>query len=283
MPWQKLGEPAPDRLPATREQLHCVAQVLASVPRVIAPPAEDWSHSAFEWDEQRQALVSIEIPADVRFRVGLRIADATALVLDAAGSEIAAQPADGMKIEELFAWLKRQVVDLTSSALPRPLARAEGGLPEPCAAGQTFDLADGPALAELARYYDNANRLIQQIHADHPGASPVRTWPHHMDMALLITLDPERDPEEARSVSFGMQPGDGSYAEPYFYSSPWPYPEPESWPALDGGGAWHTEGFVAAVLLASQLVAAGDAAAQQRTLEDFARSAIKANRSLLTD
>lgn len=42
MTWHTLGTPAPDQLPATREQLHCVAQVVASVPRLLATPEDDW-------------------------------------------------------------------------------------------------------------------------------------------------------------------------------------------------------------------------------------------------
>ncbi len=285
MSWQPLGTPPPDQLPHTREQLHCLAQVVVSVPRLLATPEDDWGHQAFDWDEDRQTLTSVDIPGDTPFRVGLRIADATALVVGADGAEIAAQPANGRSIDELFAWLTDQTVALTGSPLPKPLAETENTLPEPCAAGQTFDLADEAALAELERYYANSYPVLQQIVATNANAAPVRTWPHHMDMATIISLDPNEDPETARSVSFGMQPGDGSYPEPYYYSSPWPYPtlEPGSadWPALDGGGAWHTEGFTAAVLVAPNLVAAGDAAAQQQALDAFARSAVAANRALL--
>jgi hypothetical protein len=282
MSWQALGTPAPDQLPHTREQLHCVAQVIASVPRLLATPQDDWGHQAFDWDGAKQTLFSVEIPGDNPFRVGLRLADATALVVTADGTEVAAQATNGLSTDDLFAWLSRQTVDLTGSALPKPLAEAEDGLPEPCVAGQTFDVADGAALAELARYYANSYPVLQRIVSTNDHAAPVRTWPHHMDMATLISLDPSEDPETARSVSFGMQPGDGSYAEPYYYSSPWPYPEPGDWPALEGGGAWHTEGFTAAVLVAPDLIAAGEGSAQQTALDDFARSAVERNRALLS-
>lgn len=202
-------------------------------------------------------------------------------MVGADGSEIGSMAANGASIDDLFGWLTGQVEAITGSALSKPLTEAEDGLPEPCVAGQTFKLDDASALAELARYYSNSNAVLEQVVASHDNSAPVRTWPHHMDMATLISLDPGEDPETARSVSFGMQPGDGSYAEPYYYSSPWPYPEPGDWPALEGGGTWHTEGFTAAVLLASALVAAGDSAAQQSALESFARSAVGSNSSLL--
>ena len=291
MPWQQLGSSTPTQLAQTRQQLHCVAQVVASVPRILAPPADDWSHTAFTWDDTHSALVGAEIRGGAPFRVALRITDATVLILAAdnpagpAGPDVAvisAQPATSLTIDELYAWLTKQVVDLTGSALPEPLTEAESTLPEPCAAGQTFDLANGEALAELSRYYANSNAVLQQIHDDNEQASPVFTWPHHMDIALLISLERGEDLEESRSISFGMQPGDASYPEPYFYSSPWPYPTPNAWPSLNAGGTWHTEGFTAAILLGSTLAAAGDASAQDQALQTFARSAINANRQVLS-
>jgi len=282
MPWQTLGTPAPDQLAHTREQLHCVAQVVASVPRSLATPQDDWSHHSFQWDAQRQALLGAEIPSGNNFRAGVRVADGTAIIVAADGSEVAAQPAHGLAIDDLFAWLTEQVTALTGAPPPKPLIEVEDGLPEPCAAGQRFDLGDTPALAEIARYYENSHAVLQQIVASHDNAAPVRTWPHHMDMATLISLDPGADPETARSVSFGMQPGDGFYAEPYYYSSPWPYPEAGAEPALSGGGAWRTEGFTAAVLVASNLVDAGDATEQEQALDAFARSAIEGNQTLLS-
>ena len=282
MTWHTLGNPAPDQLPDTREQLHCVAQVVASVARLLATPQDDWGHQSFRWDEARQALTSVEIPGATPFSVGLRVADGSALILGADGSEVASLATNGLTIDELFAWLTTQVVDLTGGPLSKPLAEAEEGLPEPCAVGQQFDLSDTAALAELARYYSNSDAVLQELVASNEHATPVRTWPHHMDMAILISLDPSEGPESARSVSFGMQPGDGSYAEPYYYSSPWPYPEPGDWPALDGGGSWHTEGFTAAVLVASKLTDAGDAAAQEQALEAFAKSAVASNKALLS-
>ena len=62
------------------------------------------------------------------------------------------------------------------------------------------------------------------------------------------------DPEEARSVGVGMTPGDGGYPEPYFYVTPWPYPNPEVLPRL-ATGSWHTEGWTGAVLTGTEALA----------------------------
>ena len=76
-------------------------------------------------------------------------------------------------------------------------------------------------------------------------------------MAVLLQLE-DGNPEQARSVGAGMSPGDGTYGEPYFYVSPWPYPEQNVLPALKGKGFWHTEGFTAAVLTAKTILEHAD-------------------------
>ena len=97
-------------------------------------------------------------------------------------------------------------------------------------------------------------------------------WPHHFDLATLISLQGET------TVGVGFSPGDGSYPEPYWYVSPWPYPEntPE-WP-LESGGRWHTQGFTAAVLTGSDALQSAD---QEEAAEAFLRSAIAGSRRLL--
>jgi hypothetical protein len=63
---------------------------------------------------------------------------------------------------------------------------------------------------------------------------------------MLVPLDAGGG-ESARSVGIGVSPGDSSYAQPYAYVSPWPYPDRATLPPAPPPGHWHTEGFVAIV------------------------------------
>jgi len=51
-------------------------------------------------------------------------------------------------------------------------------------------------------------------------ASDVLCWPHHFDIATLVTFASDR------SSSVGLSPGDGSYDEPYYYVNVHPQPDP---------------------------------------------------------
>ncbi len=271
--WEGLGGRAAADLVAAREQLHCAAQVVASVPRVLATPLPDWSHSAFSWDGSLRAMVSGVIAGRTPFRAALRPADLRVLLLPAAGREPLAQcAASGRPADELFDWLGARAAELTGEPLPGALEQAEEHPPVPCAEGRPLDAGDSSALAELERYYVDAALALGAVATSRPEASPLRLWPHHLDLATLIVLDPGADPEQARSVGVGMQPGDEGYAEPYFYVTPWPYPPAEDLPGLRGGGRWHTEGWMGALLLGSELAAAGPArqASQLRAFLDSA-------------
>jgi hypothetical protein len=60
-----------------------------------------------------------------------------------------------------------------------------------------------------------------------PGA--VRCWPHHFDIATLLSLG-RGDPEGAAAIGIGMSPGDAYYPQPHFYISPWPAPPADALP-----------------------------------------------------
>jgi hypothetical protein len=150
--------------------------------------------------------------------------------------------------------------------------------PHQLAGGAAYDGATAltAARTELAAWFANAGQSLERLRVQYvakvPSASPVRCWPHHFDMATLISLN-GGDPEHARSVNAGLSPGDGSYDEPYFYVSPWPYPDTGKLPPLPAPGYWHTQGFLAAVAPASQILAA---AAPERVVEDFLQEATAA-------
>ena len=83
-------------------------------------------------------------------------------------------------------------------------------------------------------------------------------------MATLVKVEGNPDPELAKSIGVGLSPGDETYPEPYYYVTPWPYPEREK-PLPDlPAGEWHTVGWTGAVLHYRDLVALP--AEQQETI-----------------
>ncbi|NNE17483.1 MAG: hypothetical protein HKN10_03295, partial [Myxococcales bacterium] len=86
--------------------------------------------------------------------------------------------------------------------------------------------------------------------------------------------------EEARSIGVGFSPGDGSYDQPYFYVTPWPYPEASSLPRLTKGAEWHRSGWTGAVLTAERLLSVPPAE-QEQTARGALRRAVAASHEVL--
>ena len=179
---------------------------------------------------------------------------------------------------QALAWLGARISDdpvrleLPQHEMPR----------HPVGEGASFSEAGTEARAELAAWFANATASVHAAVADDRRASRVRCWPHHFDVASLITLDAHADPEQARSIGVGFSPGDASYDQPYFYVTPWPYPPKEALPPLAAGASWHTEGWTGAVLTAEQLISK-PSDRQSAVVQEALASAVSACRALLAD
>lgn len=276
--WQQLGEPAPASLSEVRLQAHWAAQAASLVGRALIEKRSDDSHTNLEWLAEGAWLCSEPINASESFRVALRPGDLSLHVIGGDGQSRASLGLDGNTREAAHGWLAEQLNPLLKSSsliLPElPYELPEHGV----TAGAAFSATPSAAFEELARWYANADSVLRQLVAQTDGAAPVRCWPHHFDIATLITIEQGSDPESSRTIGVGMTPGDGNYAEPYWYVTPWPYPKDVTLPHLEGAGHWHQEGWLGAVLTADELVGA-DAQAEQ--LDGFLSQALAACRSML--
>ncbi len=220
----------PELLWDTRLQLHWAAQSAAGVGRTLLTPRHDFSHEAFTWSPDLHALLG-----DGDRRAGIRLRDMTLIVVE--GARIVEEfSLDGRTLHDAFAFFGR-------ACNSDSLASSPEGMPDhPVAHGATFH-PNPDALIELDRIYTNAAIALDEVRRTEPGAGPLRCWPHHFDLATLITISGEG--ETAHTIGAGMTPGDDTYRHPYYYVTPWPYPK-EPLPPLSHG-SWHTQGWVGAV------------------------------------
>lgn len=277
--WETVGVVDPKSLKNARVEAHWAAQIIGGTGEAVVPAEPDFSHTSMEWLNEHRVLAG-QLTAE-RARVGLRLADMSLIVLKK--DEVAASlQLAGKTLADALGWTIAELEMIHGSFETKPAIPTYEMPEHPVGNGAAFGPPDSAALEELARYCANAFRFESIVGNRTLGASPVRCWPHHFDIATLITLDPPgTDPEDARSIGFGMSPGDASYDEPYFYINPWPFPETrDSNPELEGGGHWHTEGWFGAVLPASSI---SDVSAdkQGRQVYAYIRSAFAADRAIL--
>ena len=271
--WSRLGEVVPSALTDARLELHHAAQIAVSAAVSYIPARSDDSHTALTWSATHRALLTEPITAARPFRIGLRVEDLTLHALDEANVPTASCALPGRTAAEAHAWLGQvaAAAGLDAGALT---SRKHYTIPEhPVATGAPFSIDRASHFQELARYWSNAASFLEKLARVTRGASAVHTWPHHFDIATLIAL-----PGSSQTIGVGQSPGDDSYAEPYWYVGPRPYPESRDLPPLKGGGHWHTTGWFGAALPASDFVQAPD---QRTRVAAFVESAVAACRRLL--
>ncbi|NUN67185.1 hypothetical protein HCU40_21155 (plasmid) [Pseudanabaena biceps] len=261
------------QLAAARIQFHYAIQPLAAISNALA----DSSNKGLFWDDQL-GFITRAITSIKSYRVALDPITLTLEFVTDRDQVISVFALSDRTLTEAFDWMKAIVNGLGgASDFITPISYPPNDFPDSdLARDATFQLLN--LTSDLAEYYASADRILQNIVQQEPMASDVRIWPHHFDIATLISIPDEINGQE-KSVGIGLSPGDGSYNEPYWYVTPYPYPEDRSnLPILDGDGIWHTEGWVGAILTASQF---GEPKASIDQVNAFLKSAIAACKKLL--
>ncbi|MBE9229481.1 hypothetical protein IQ264_29165 [Phormidium sp. LEGE 05292] len=287
--WQIIGNLKPQELTESRLQLHYAVQFIAVTGSALAAALPDYSHTSLEWNPALKmftgALISVQTP----FRVALDPIGLTLIVIDRQNNIIAGFPLHQKTMTEGLNWLKEQISKLGANTeeifFP---SYPQDDFPDYAVAhGAAFDASQQLPRQELTNYYANTNQILQEIIATNEETSSIHIWPHHFDIASLILL-PGTKNDEPMSIGIGLSPGDKSYNEPYWYVSPYPYPETENLPSLDSNGFWHTQHWVGAVLMASQLAIPKKddtdikvAEIQKQQVKTFLNSTLKLSKVLL--
>jgi hypothetical protein len=211
------------------------------------------------------------------WRAALRPEDLS-LAVRADGDEVGRLPLEGRSRAMAFDWLVGAARDL-SGAGATPTTDAPYVMPShPILSGAPFAIPFDGSLAELTRWFADADALLRSVASEWPAATPVRVWPHHFDIGSVLPLEGGHGHDDA-SIGLGLSPGDDGIPEPYLYVTPWPPPPAESLPELAEGGLWHVEGWTGAVLTGTEVVAAGGAGAQAALADRFLRGAVEALRA----
>ncbi|MBW4469955.1 MAG: hypothetical protein KME45_06065 [Stenomitos rutilans HA7619-LM2] len=280
--WQFIGTIPSKDLTESRVQLHYAIQLAAAVGATLKEPLPDASHTTVAWNPDLKAFVDTLPRSPQPFQVVLDPARLTLHLLNQQREAIASLPLTGNTMAEGLDWLKQAVskLGIDTSKIVVLDAPPDDFPTHPLAQGARFDASHTAALNELTAYYANTHSLLERIVSMTDNVSAIRTWPHQFDMAILITLAGTKDGNPL-TIGVGLSPGDTSYDEPYWYVSPYPYPDTASLPALDSHGFWHTQHWVGAVLTTSQLPKHAGAKAQQQQVEAFLNSALEASIALL--
>lgn len=272
--WRGTTPSAAKSLTDARLQLHHAIQFGAALGISYLAKQADDSHTNLGWDSALRALVSHGAKgARGAVAVGVRTADLTLLVTRD-GDSASAIPLDGLNIAAATDALRTAFANEGLDPARFTLARHYEIPAHAVAAGKAFDSSNRAPFEEMARWFGNASSELGRATRETPGASEVRVWPHHFDIATLVTYGGDA------STGAGMSAGDHYYDEPYFYVNARPEPRADQLTAsLGGGGTWHTREWIGAVLPGSRV--SGDATAQRAQVRAYLDSALAACRELV--
>ncbi len=281
--WRVLRPVSPDIFPQARLQLHHAVQIIAAMGKYLLPPRPDDSHTSLEWVWSPGVLAGQVLNAG-GLRGALQPGEFALLLIDGNDNLLEKMSLDGQTLRQAFEWIKSHLPEhgIETSALQLKMHYEIP--PHPVQSSQPFRHNPVAAFVELEKYWANAALLLSELCRDIPSAAPVRCWPHHFDIATLLPLaGDDTENESSRSIGVGLAPGDESYPMPYFYVTPWPYPDLSgiTLPALPGNGRWHTGEWVGAVLPADRIDQNAGGEAQSGQCRQFLTGAIAAVRELI--
>lgn len=264
----------------TRVQLHYAIQFMPAATAALVDAKPDYSHAALTWNSSQQFFSSCDIQGSSIFKLGLAPVSLTLLILSESEQPLAEFNLDQKTLAEGFAWLRNELNQLgVDGEKVVPLSYPPNDFPDSAIAhGASFDTSQPELRRAIITYYDRTSLALETLVQAESGAAPVWVWPHHFDMATLITLT-MAEGEEGQSVGVGFSPGDAGTAEPYWYVTPWPYPPVERLTPLTYG-SWNTEGWVGALLTATELGDI-DSLSNQQHLQAFIQSAVSASKQAL--
>ena len=245
--WQKFLACQPETLKQARIALHYAIQLPMRAGKMILPKQADFSHTALLYDIEKNAFQTADLDGQ-GLTVGVVCETLTLYIQDK--EEIAEFALASATRTQATAWLKN-----TLEARGFDTQNFDKGAnfempPSKIAEGATFGDCDKNALNALGVWFHNAQIILAQIREQYVGravkVSEVYCWPHHFDLACLISFD-AGDPETARSVGVGISPGDDFFNAPYFYCNPYPTHDAMVFPELPAPAFWNRDGFISAL------------------------------------
>ena len=277
--WDPVGIVPPHELSDARKIIHHSVQLIAATGKYFLPDRPDDSHTSLHWNKDRAAFEGEMIGETNPFRLGLHTESMILYIRQNNQDDLATFNLKGNTLSSALSWLKTEFKNRGLDASELSLNMHYEIPPHRVAGGEPVETDISDHFMEIGRYFANAHNVLNAIKSVLPEAGPVRCWPHHFDIATLIKIDKVNPAEEAQTIGIGLSPGDESYTEPYFYISPWPYPDIQKSDLLAmPAGKWHTESWLGAVLPASEICSQSE---QAKTVYNFLKSGIIACTKLL--
>jgi len=270
MTWKHLETIDLEILKTTREALHQVVQMVSAVPRNLLPHDPSDSSASLEWNNPLKGLQAKPILTDTdeAILVGLQF-EAFRLYIANHNEVISNMEMQGKTVLEGLQWLKDTLAQLGLNSdqitldLPYKIKAYDYSQPV---------TTEPSALLEFSNLFYNTQDILSKITSQYEKASEIRCWPHHFDIATLITVKTDEKEATSSSIGVGLSPGDEAIQEPYVYVNAWPFIELRKLQTHPlPNGYWNKKGWSGGVLTYSALSSKRN---QEQVYVDFVHEVI---------
>lgn len=237
-----------ESLRKVRGQLHQALQFIGAAGETYIEPQSDHSHSSTIWLNEHTALASYNLAKNDLLQIALDVKNLEIVFLNDGNQYGESILLDGKKRIEIETQIKAA---LQQFKLDPGIYSAESDAESPYSPknNEKFKIDVREHFDKAAAMLKIADDLLKEIKNSNSQALEVRCWPHHFDIATLISVEADDDPEKAKSIGVGFLLGDESYDQPYFYVALWPHAQIKK-SALRKlqAGHWHTENWIGSIL-----------------------------------
>ncbi len=254
--WQELSTYDITLLKKARLNLHFAIQPLASVADQLAVKEDDFSHTSLSYFPKLSSFLSAPLTSQ-GLRASLHLEDLELSLTSKDLQQLAKKKILDLRLEEIFIWLKDSLVAQSVDVQTLDFLSYPDFPESPLKNSAAFEIVKDDEYNYLEIFntlYANTFFILSDFFEKKRIKTSIRIWPHHFDMAILINLEEKYHQREKASIGIGFSPGDTYYEEPYWYLSPWPYPEISALPSLPTSSHWHTDGFTASILTLTNLL-----------------------------
>jgi len=221
--------------------LHYCALILASTAHSLIEHKDDDSHTCLYFNKSLNGFKTDLLFDD--YQVAIQINSLT-LLISKGSDTIEELSLGGKTLADAFNWLNDKFKSIKADTAVITQRTYDDFPQHEIGSNGSFDSAIHGGLSQLGSQYYLAFELLSEISSAHKEASIVQTWPHHFDMATLLTFNTG----DTKYIGAGFSPGDVHIKQPYYYVNPFPFPEKNKLQELDSLGEWYTRGFNGIVL-----------------------------------
>lgn len=273
--WKKLGNEDFDGIRSVRDNVHLAIQNVSALGRSYSFKSNNDEFAALNWIEQSQRLAGYWISNEkTKIRSSFSFPDFSIYLINDAMETVSQLELEGKKHTDIMVWLEEQVANQGFDTSPLHFKLPYEVPHFSNIRNKPFTVQPTEHIIELASYYHNAYLICNAVKKGFGLTSETICWPHHFDLATLLTIKDTGDSETSTSIGVGMSPGNLHEPIPYFYVAPWPYPnDPDALPGLSTA-KWVQDQWVGAKLDMRDIIQFKSAADQYQIVTSFVEEAI---------